>query len=101
MGAARRFREAVPSGGRAHRRKKQRRRLRRDVGRGEGASKEGGGARGKLGKSVGVPTGGAKPNRGRETDGGSSAEAAAKLELEEDWEDLVVKSEKSRGLEVK
>ena len=68
--------------------------------RGEGASKEGGGARGKPGKSVGVPTGGAKPNRGWETAGGGAAEAPAKPELEEDWEDLVIKSEKFRGLEV-
>ena len=73
---------------------------RRRVEEGGGASKEGVGARGKPGKSVGVQTGGAKPNRGWETTGGGAAEAPAKLELEEDWEDLVIKSEKFRGLEV-
>ena len=64
-------------------RKQGRRDQRRCVERGEGRQRGGKWGQEGAGRSVGVPTGGAKPTRGGETDGGAASQAPAKLELEE------------------
>ena len=81
--AARQFGEAASHGSELAKKEIGATRWWHYVERGEGRQRGGKWGQEGAGRSVGVPTGEAKPTRGGETDGGAASQAPAKLELEE------------------